>query len=699
MPGRPSLIAALIAGAVALIAQFLWREDADGLSVDLLYQLAKQAQVEHAVPLEDRTIIIAIDEETYRRPPFYDQSTRRSTPQALWTPHIATVIDAVLDGGAKVIGLDTIFSTSASAVIPNYDKALYQALRKGGREERIVLAKTQHQREPIEPDRGLVIAVGDEDDVRAANAIEEEDGVVRRMPLALRSEMGIEPTFSAELFRRSTGRDLQLTEAGVTVDGRTPPGVIDRALLLDFMPTSDSPTLYSFADLYACAAAGRSDYFTAHFRDRTVLVGAVLDVEDRKLTSRRFVQAVEGTNYADRCVFPVMPNLWSGTERRLIPGVYLHATAIDNLKSLSGLNSISEPMRFLCLLVLALAAAFTALRLKLRNAAVVFLALVVVWIAIATVAFASLIVLPLVAGAAVILASAPLTLAYRIGLVDRGRRRLRKAFSLYLPEPELERLTARDELPALGGELREVTILFSDIAGYSGLSESLTPAALVADLNRYFARMTAIVQRHGGFVDKFIGDGVLAVFGAPLAAGNHASAAVEAALDMVAALASDPTLTLNGQPIRIRVGLHTDQVIVGNIGAPDRFNYTVVGDGVNLASRLEGVGKMYHVALIASDATRHAAGDAYPFRELDQVRVVGRDQPVTLFEPLPLGARIDRRFAEALSLWRRGAFADAAALFRQLTDDPAARAFAERAEAWAQRPPAHWDGIVNLQQK
>ena len=697
---RPYLIAALIAAAVALAGQFLWHDRADGLSIDLLYWLTQEAGLERAAPLEDRTLIIAIDEETYRRPPFHDPATGRSMPQALWTPQVAIVLDAVLDGGAKVVGLDTIFSTSASAVIPNYDKALYQALRRGGREDRIVLAKAQHQVKPIEPDRGLVIAVGDESDVRAANAIEDEDGVVRRMPITLHGEKGLETTFSAEIFRRATGRHLQLTEAGISIDGRTPPGIAGRALLLDFMPVAEVPALYSFADLVACAEAGRSDYFATHFKDRTVLVGAVLDVEDRKLTSRRFVKGVDGGNYAERCVHAVMPEMGGEHARQLIPGVFLHATAIDNLKALAGLVQIPAPLRFVCLLALALIAAFGVLRMKLPHAAAALIALLGAWIAIATAAFANLTVLPLVAGTAVILAGAPLTLAYRIGLVDRGRRRLRKAFALYLPEPELERLTARDELPALGGELREVTIIFSDIAGYSGLSESLTPAALVADLNRYFARMTEIAQRHGGFVDKFIGDGILAVFGAPLAQGRHAEAAVQAALDMVAALESDSTLTLNRQPIRIRIGLHTDHVIVGNIGAPDRFNYTVVGDGVNLAARLEGVGKMYHIAIIASEETRRAAGEAHRFRELDQVRVVGRDQPVTLFEPLPPDSTRDETcFAQALTLWRRGAFAEAAARFRELAHDPAAQAFAARAEAWAHQPPAQWDGILNLQQK
>ena len=691
MRGHSHLIAGLIAGGVA-VAGFLWRTPADGLSIDLLYLLAHSARIERSTTFDDRTVVIAIDEETYRRQPF------QGMPSPLWTPQVASVLNAVMDGGAKIVGLDIIFSTSASAVIPNYDKPLRQALNRGGREGRLVLASAQHQAKPLSPDRGLVMALG-AGNVRAANALEDDDGIIRRMPLGFRTETGYELSFPAEIFRRASGHDLQVGDSGATIDGRHAPGLIGNAVSLNFMPTTEAPPLYSMADLYACAGAGDTAYFQRHFQGRTVLIGAVLDVEDRKLASRRFVKSTTGENYAERCVYPVMADVLGDTGRDTIPGVYLHAAAIDNLKALSGLSEISAPVRFFCLLALALAAAFSALRLKLPHAAAAFVALIAAWIAISTAAFANLLVLPLVAGTAVMLASAPLTLGYRIGLVDRGRRRLRKAFSLYLPEPELERLTARDELPALGGELREVTILFSDIAGYSGLSESQTPAALVGDLNRYFARMTEIVQRHGGFVDKFIGDGVLAVFGAPLAASNHARVAVQAALDMMAALAGDPTLTLNGRPIRIRVGLHTDRVIVGNIGAPDRFNYTVVGDGVNLASRLEGVAKMYHVAIIASDATRRAAGDAHAFRELDQVRVVGRDQPVTLFEPLPAQASTDPRFAEALALWRRGAFAEGAALFRQLTDDPAARAFAKRAEAWTRHPPAHWDGIVNLQQK
>ncbi len=688
------LFAGLIAGAIAVAGNFLWRGYADGLSVDLLYLLANKTGVEHTLSADSRTVVIAIDEETYRRAPF------AGVPQALWTPQVAAVLNAALDGGAKVVGLDVIFGTSASKIIENYDKELRQALNRGSKDNRIVLGSALHQAEQIWPDRGLMMAVGGAKNVRAANALEDADGIIRRMQLGFAAQNGFESSFAAEIFRRAVRRDLTINDKGATIDGQIPPGVEDRALTLNFMPTSTLPPIHSLSDLFDCAQSGNASYFTKHFSGRTVLIGAVVDVEDRKLTSRRLVKSVDGSNYAERCINPVDTSLFNGTPRDSIPGAYLHAVVIDNLMAGGGLAVASTPVRIVGLLALAFISGFCALRLNFKLAAVGLVALVAVWIAGTTLAFANLLVLPLVAGTFVILATAPLTLAYRIGLVERGRRRLRRMFALYLPEPELERLTARDQLPALGGELRAVTILFSDIAGYSGLSETLTPAELVGDLNRYFGGMTEIVQKHGGFVDKFIGDGILAVFGAPLAQGNHALAGVQAALDMIAALESDATLTLNGKPIRIRVGLHTDRVIVGNIGAPSRFNYTVVGDGVNLASRLEGVGKAYHVSIVASEDTRREAGDGVRFRELDQVRVVGRDQPVTLFEPLAADARTDLpRFAEALRLWRSGAFAAAASLFRQLGDDPAAAAFAEKAEAYAAQPPARWDGIINLTQK
>src|SRR5262249_18068757 len=163
----------------------------------------------------------------------------------------------------------------------------------------------------------------------------------------------------------------------------------------------------------------------------------------------------------------------------------------------------------------------------------------------------------------------------------------------------------------------------SDIASYSTLSERVEPGPLVDDLNRYFSRMTDIVQAHGGFVDKFIGDGILAIFGAPLSRPNAALDAMQASLAMIHSLQHDPLYIGDGGRIAIRIGLHSGAAIVGNIGSPQRFNYTVMGDAVNVASRLEGVGKHYGVPIVMSEQVRERVGDAGAFRELDFIRVIG----------------------------------------------------------------------------
>ena len=244
----------------------------------------------------------------------------------------------------------------------------------------------------------------------------------------------------------------------------------------------------------------------------------------------------------------------------------------------------------------------------------------------------------------------------------------------------------------LGGERREITILFSDIRGFTSLSERLPPERLGELLNEYLGAMTDIVFRHQGLLDKYIGDAVMAFWGAPVPSPDDAARCCEAALDMVAALAIlNARWRQAGPPLlEIGVGINTGEAVVGNFGSAARFSYTAVGDQVNLASRLEGVNKDYGTSVLVSESTRRAAGDEFVCREIDQVRVKGREQPVLVYELLGrtaddtdgVLARRAHGFEAALAAYRQGAF-DAALtaiddLLREHPDDRAALALRAR---------------------
>lgn len=706
----------LIAVGASLVADLLWRQRSDGLSVDLLYLTSRLLDRQTAAD-GDRTAIIAIDEETYRQEPF------KRTPAVSWTPEIATVLDAVLDGGAKVIGLDIINSQSlhyvgdlfpadsaAEQVFHDYDRDLLRTLSKGGRAGRIVMSYTMQGGTPIAPNAQQIMAVGGGANLRPTNMETEPDGIIRRgllsMPTAATGETD-QPiaTLPLELYARGGDHRLAFAADGrPTIDGEVPAGIADNSLLINFRPVSHDPPIYSLADLYACAQQGKTDFFKQQFANRTVILGTVLDIEDRRLTSKRFATNAMGRNYAAWCALQPTPGLFNDHASAFIPGSYILAAIVDNLRQQNWLRPAPESLRLPALFLLALLGGLMVLRLRATAAIVGLLLLASLWPAFVIVAFQQELVLPLVAGWIALGLGILFNLIYRTAIIDRSRRLLRRSFSLYFPRVELDRLMSQEQMPALGGELRPVTILFSDIASYSTLSEDLAPADLVADLNRYFGRMTEIVQHHGGFVDKFIGDGILAVFGAPLADADHALAGVRAALEMCDACEGDPLMTISGQRFGIRIGIHSGDAIVGNIGAPDRFNYTVVGDSVNLASRLEGVGKRYHTTIIVSEQTRQLIGERLAFRELDMVRVVGRDHPVRLFVPLTdsNGRGYDeRQWMLALSAWRNGDFAGAAAICEKLRQqgDEIAASFADRAQQWLKMPPANWTGIVNLSEK
>lgn len=696
---RDAAVAGVISLAAGLLVALPGASLLGGLSIDLLFSLR-----ERVAPIEvanSPTVVVAIDEETYRRPPFAEM------PQAMWTPQLATVLTAIQRAGAKVVGFDIVYSTSIEGQIPGYERPWLLALRDGAREGRLILGKVQHQEQPLLPHLGARRIVGEEN-VFSLNAVEDPDGIIRRLPLTLRRPDGSrENSFALELARRATGARLQVGEDGVRLgDYRVPDSESD-AMLLRFSGGAAVAPTYSLADLHACSEAGDAEYFAKAFAGKIVLFGVVLDVEDRKLTSKRLITAGPGVPSPTRCRLPAMPGIGEGStrDRDTVPGVYLHATAVNNLLEGVALRRATRGIEVLCAVGLALIAGLAAFQFAPAIASLLVAALGLAWVGVATYWFSRGLVLPLLAPLVAAVATFALQWAYRFVVADRDKRFLRQAFQHYLAPAVIDQLVTARRPPELGGETRELTVWFSDIQGFTKIAERLAdPHKLVEFMNQYLSEMTDIVMAHGGFVDKYIGDAIVAVFGAPLADPEHARKAVASALACQARLAEiQSSFSLPPElPVLVRIGVNTGEMLVGNIGSRERKNYTVMGDAVNLASRIEGANKPYGTYLLVSDSTRAACGEAMAFREIDTVRVVGRATPLTLFEPI-VEAKADRlaTYAAAMADYRQSRFSEAATLFERIErEDPvAARMLARCRQFLVQPPPRDWGGVFDLESK
>lgn len=296
--------------------------------------------------------------------------------------------------------------------------------------------------------------------------------------------------------------------------------------------------------------------------------------------------------------------------------------------------------------------------------------------------------------------------AYRNLIVERKGRSLKKAFSSYVSPDLVKQIEKNPDKLVLGGEQRKITILFSDIRGFTSIAEGLSPQGLVRLLNEYLSPMTRIVLEEKGTLDKFIGDAVMAIFNAPLDLHNHPEAACRAALRMIKGLATlNEGFSSRGMDsIDIGIGINTGPAVVGNMGADIRFDYTAIGDSVNLASRLEGLNKQYgtHI-LVSEDSRRETSGADFIFREIDRVRVKGKQLPVVIFELMTTNTGLLPEFEQALVLYRSAAFGKALTVFSAVADkydDGPARLYAERCREYLQNPPpSEWDGVYTAKTK
>jgi adenylate cyclase/guanylate cyclase len=336
--------------------------------------------------------------------------------------------------------------------------------------------------------------------------------------------------------------------------------------------------------------------------------------------------------------------------------------------------------------------------------------MIVAGVAGATVAFNHALALPLAEPFLASLAALASIIGFRFVVADKDRRLLQKSFALYLAPHVIDRMLSSNKLPELGGEIRNVTVFFSDIEGFSLIAEKLSPDDLMELMNAYLSAMTDVIEGHGGYVDKYIGDSIVAVFGAPADDLDHAANAARAALDCRTRLAelNASSALFHEHKLAQRIGVNSGEALVGNFGSQRRFNYSVMSDAVNLASRLEGANKFYGTTVIASETTVALAGEAFGWRELDAIRVKGRNQALKIYELLALSTEIAASrqasiasYADGLAHWRAREFELAAKCFDRTAEiDRPASLFCRRARELAQNPPGEdWDPIRTLQEK
>lgn len=388
------------------------------------------------------------------------------------------------------------------------------------------------------------------------------------------------------------------------------------------------------------------------------------------------------------------------------PGLEVHATALDNLLSGDFISPAPFWLAALVLLSFSLASGLIAVQLdKTWQIALCFAAALAAPALLGLAAYDWGWWWPVAAPFLAVLLTMLGVVVLKYATEGRDRRFIKQVFRHYLSPQVIERILEDPSRLRLGGERRELSIFFSDLQGFTSISERMSSEDLTELLNDYLSEMTRIILAQGGTLDKYEGDAIIAFWNAPLDQPDHAVRAVRTALFCQKALMErqEEFAARAGGPLKARIGLNTGIVVVGNLGSKSRFDYTVLGDAANLASRLEGANKIFGSGILVSQTTWEQTGGAFAGRGLGKVRVVGRKEPVKVYEPLALEGEAARqeiaRFAQGVELMREGQWDQATAIFQAMKTDPAAQAFLHRCQELKAQGAGQWDGVWEQSEK
>lgn len=636
----------------------------------------------------------------------------------------AKLVDSLKEYGAKAVGFDIVFAEPEQSSGPSADAILAKSVKSAKNvslgyffhtsmkdveflSEEYINASgsliggsmySMVREKGHEGDYNLITAYAPVPSIKAIaesgencgyfNAFPDPDGVIRWSPLVIKFQDNFYYSLPIALLMQYLDYPmivLNLAEFGVDGvmlgDLRIPTDEIGR-LLINYLGPAKTFPHYSISDIIA----GRLS--PELIKGKIVIVGAT------------------ATGIYDLRVTPFSP---------VYPGVELHATVVENILQGNFLEqSAWTTFIDICgIIVFGMIIGIAIPRLKALQGILLVMVLLGGFVAGNTLIFAKYntwlnMVYPVLTMMTIYL----VITVYRYFTEEREKKKIRGAFQYYLTASVINELLKDPTKLKLGGDKKDLTVMFSDIRGFTTISEKLTPEELVRLLNEYLTAMTDIVFKYEGLLDKYIGDAIMAVFGAPVDQPDHALRSCRTALEMMATLKGlQQKWAAEGRPfVDIGVGINSGDMVVGNMGSNMRFDYTVMGDNVNLSSRLEGINKEYGTHIVISEFTYEVVKEEVFCRELDAVRVKGKKLPVKIYELIC--ERKDAaeheeyigRFHAGLAHYKAARWDEGIAAFKSVLeirpDDPPAKLYIQRCQDLKEHPPeGEWDGVFTMTRK
>ena len=552
-------------------------------------------------PPPPNIMLVTIDERTEAALP---------EPRIFWHPHYATLFRAAATGGARALGLDAAFAMSVESWAPDLDRQLAAAFVEASASLPIVLAYDSLQ--PLQEWLPLYMFASAQGAMGYANVTLDRDGFVRRQELQGQGSPAPESfaTRLASLILGEEGGVLDEQSRSIRFGDRTAPLDSSGFLRIHYWGPGGTFPAVSMADVLEAARQDETAKLKQWFGGRAVLVGT-LDPTDKQPT----------------------PFYLAGGGQSLTSGVEIHANTLATLLEQRFLREAPPAATPALALAAAALATLCIFRIGFPWAPLVLLGAIALYLALAVRCLQSGLVLPVVPPVLATVVSGLASYGLYSRTEGRQRRLLQEVFGRYVSSTVAQDLLAHGEIP-LGGTCQQVTVMFSDLRNYTGYCQGRDPRLVVEELNEYFADMSAEIKAHGGMINKFIGDGIMALFGAPVPHPDDARRAVACALGMVKRnkeynrRRADRSLP----PLIIGIGLHTGAAVVGNIGAPEKMEYTAIGDTVNVASRIEGENKTFHSQLLVSEATYEQVREQVAAELAGYANLKGVAEPVAVYK-------------------------------------------------------------------